>query len=49
MISINIESLDTDISDLAADYLDEGMAENVGEAAPSDSEVPGDLMHQINS
>ena len=38
----DIESLDTDITDITADYLDEGMAENVGESAPSDSEVPGE-------
>lgn len=45
----DIESLDTDINDLTADYLDEGMAENVGESAPSDSEVPGEAVFTSTS
>ena len=38
----DIESLDTDITDLAENYLDEGMAENVEGTTPTDSEVPGE-------
>ena len=45
----DIESLDTDITDITADYLDEGMAENVGESAPSDSEVPGEAVFTSTS
>lgn len=40
----DIESLDSDGGELAANYLDEGMAENVGETAPVDSEVPGEAV-----
>ncbi|HBA69705.1 MAG TPA: stage III sporulation protein AH [Lachnospiraceae bacterium] len=45
----DIESLDTDISDITADYLDEGMAENVEETTPSDSEVPGEAVFTSTS
>jgi len=45
----DIESLDTDMSDLTADYLDEGMAENVEETAPTDSEVPGEAVFTSTS
>ena len=40
----DIESLDAEVSEVAEDYLEEGMAENVEEAAPSDSEVPGEAV-----
>ena len=40
----DIESLDADVSEVAEDYLEEGMAENVEEAAPTDSEVPGEAV-----
>ncbi len=40
----DIESLDAEVSEVAEDYLEEGMAENVEEAAPTDSEVPGEAV-----
>lgn len=40
----DIESLDADVSEVAEDYLEEGMAENVEETAPTDSEVPGEAV-----
>ena len=45
----DIESLDTDVSVLSDDYLDEGMAENVEETAPADSEVPGEAVFTSTS
>ncbi len=45
----DIESLDTDISVLSDDYLDEGMAENVADTAPTDSEVPGEAVFTSTS
>ncbi len=45
----DIESLDTDVSVLSDDYLDEGMAENVEETAPMDSEVPGEAVFTSTS
>lgn len=45
----DIESLDTDITDITADYLDEGMAENVGETTSTDSEVPGEAVFTSTS
>lgn len=35
----DIESMDSDLAGTAENYLEEGMAQNVGETAPSDSEV----------
>lgn len=40
----DIESLDADVSEVADDYLEEGMAQNVEETAPTDSEVPGEAV-----
>lgn len=40
----DIESLDTDVNEMAADYLDEGMAENTGGTADIGSEVPGEAV-----
>ena len=45
----DIESLDTDISNITADYLDEGMAENVGETTAADGEVPGEAVFTSTS
>ena len=45
----DIESLDTDITDLAENYLDEGMAENVEGTTPTDSEVPGEAVFNSTS
>ena len=45
----DIESLDTDVSVISDDYLDEGMAENVEETAPMDSEVPGEAVFTSTS
>lgn len=45
----DIESLDTDVSVLTDDYLDEGMAENVADTAPTDSEVPGEAVFTSTS
>lgn len=45
----DIESLDSDADVAAADYLDEGMAESVEEAAPTDSEVPGEAVFTSTS
>lgn len=45
----DIESLDTDISSLEANYLDEGMAENVEESTSTDSEVPGEAVFTSTS
>ena len=45
----DIESLDTDITDLAENYLDEGMAENVEGTTPTDSEVPGEAVFTSTS
>ena len=45
----DIESLDTDIADLTENYLDEGMAENVEDTAPMDSEVPGEAVFTSTS
>lgn len=39
-----IESLDAEVNEVAENYLDEGMAENVQETAPTDSEVPGEAV-----
>lgn len=44
-----IESLDGDTGELAANYLEEGMAQNVEEAAPTDSEVPGEAVFTSTS
>lgn len=40
----DIESLDSDVEVLANDYLGEGMAENTGEAAAAESDVPGEAV-----
>ncbi len=40
----DIESLDSDGDVVVADYLDEGMAENVDETTPADSGVPGEAV-----
>ncbi len=45
----DIESLDTDMNTVTADYLDEGMAENVEETVPADSEVPGEAVFTSTS
>lgn len=45
----DIESLDTDVPEVAEDYLDEGMAENVEDTAPTDSEVPGEAVFTSTS
>lgn len=45
----DIESLDTDITDITADYLDEGMAENVEETTSTDGEVPGEAVFTSTS
>lgn len=45
----DIESLDSDANMAAADYLDEGMAENVEEAVPTDGEVPGEAVFTSTS
>lgn len=45
----DIESLDTDISGLTENYLDEGMAENVEGTTPTDSEVPGEAVFTSTS
>lgn len=39
-----IESLDSDTTELAANYLEDGMTENVEEAIPSEGEVPGEAV-----
>ena len=45
----DIESLDTDIDEMTANYLDEGMAENVEGTTPTDSEVPGEAVFTSTS
>lgn len=45
----DIESLDTDMDTAAADYLDEGMAENVEEAVPTEGEIPGEAVFTSTS
>lgn len=45
----DIESMDTDIDVAAADYMDEGMAENVGEAVQTESEIPGEAVFTSTS
>lgn len=45
----DIESLDTDMNTAAADYLDEGMAENVEEAVPTEGEIPGEAVFTSTS
>lgn len=45
----DIESLDVDINGLEANYLDEGMAENVEETTSADGEVPGEAVFTSTS
>lgn len=45
----DIESMDSDLAGTAENYLEEGMAQNVGETAPSDSEVPGEAVFTSTS
>ena len=45
----DIESLDTDITVLTADYLDESMAEGVDGMEPADSDVPGEAVFTSTS
>lgn len=40
----DIESMDTEINEVAEDYLEEGMAQNTEETAVTDSEVPGEAV-----
>lgn len=45
----DIESLDSDVTVLTEDYLDEGMAEGVDGTAPADSDVPGEAVFTSTS
>ncbi len=40
----DIESLDTDMAATTADYLDEGMADNTGDAVQTESDIPGEAV-----
>lgn len=44
-----IESLDSEADTAAADYLDEGMAENVEETVTAESEIPGEAVFTSTS
>lgn len=45
----DIESLDAEVSEVAENYLEDGMAENIEENAPTDSEVPGEAVFTSTS